>query len=112
MTTQSEKLCVTPQRQIFSTPAKDRHQSISIAQVRVIVRLRPFLPHEISSRNGHPISCVSLQESEASPSNEVTVLLKDQATRLNLWIRDLKFSILGFRMSNWYFPVDVAEMSA
>ncbi|XP_042054170.1 kinesin-like protein KIN-10B [Salvia splendens] len=84
MATQPEKLCVTPtQRQTFSTPAKYRHQSISIAQVRVIVRLRPFLPHEISSRNGRPISCVSLQESEASSSNEVTVLLKDQETSRN-----------------------------
>ncbi|KAG6430430.1 hypothetical protein SASPL_108497 [Salvia splendens] len=83
MATQPEKLCFTPQRQIFSTPAKDRHQSISIAQVRVIVRLRPFLPHEISTRNGYPISCVSLQESEDSSSNEVTVLLKEQETSRN-----------------------------
>ncbi|KAI3474808.1 hypothetical protein Pfo_030067, partial [Paulownia fortunei] len=51
-------------------------------KVRVIVKLRPFLPQEISSRNGNPISCVSLQESESS-CDEVTVLLKDQETSRN-----------------------------
>ncbi|KAL0451150.1 UNVERIFIED_CONTAM: Kinesin-like protein KIN-10B [Sesamum latifolium] len=39
-------------------------------------------PQEISSVNGSPISCVSLQESEPS-SDEVTVLLKDQETSRN-----------------------------
>ncbi|KAH6826426.1 hypothetical protein C2S53_013520 [Perilla frutescens var. hirtella] len=84
MATQPDNLCVTPtQAESFSTPAKNRHHPISIAKVRVIVRLRPFLSHEISSRNGNPISCVSLQESDTSSSDEVTVLLKDQVTSRN-----------------------------
>ncbi|XP_057778908.1 kinesin-like protein KIN-10C [Salvia miltiorrhiza] len=78
MATQPQNRCVTPTQ--LQTPAKDRHNPTSIAQVRVIVRLRPFLSHEVSSRNEHPISCVSLH---TSSSNEVSVLLKDQETSRN-----------------------------
>lgn len=69
----------------ISTPAKNRHQQPgSISKVRVIVRVRPFLPQEFSSRNGEqPASCISLVDQESEPSgDEVTVFLKDQETRL------------------------------
>ncbi|XP_051130448.1 kinesin-like protein KIN-10B [Andrographis paniculata] len=61
----------------FSTPVKFHPQTCSISKVRVVVRVRPFLAHEISSRNGNASSCVSLLESESS-FEEVTLLLKDQ----------------------------------
>ncbi|KAL0338312.1 UNVERIFIED_CONTAM: Kinesin-like protein KIN-10B [Sesamum angustifolium] len=70
------------QAESLSTPAKNHHHPSSISKVRVVLRIRPFLPQEISSINGSPISCVSLQESEPS-SDEVTVLLKDQDTSRN-----------------------------
>ncbi|PIN11978.1 Plus-end-directed kinesin ATPase [Handroanthus impetiginosus] len=70
------------QAEMFSTPAKSHSQPTSISKVRVIIRIRPFLHQEISSRNGNPISCVSLQELESS-GDEVTVLLKDQETSRN-----------------------------
>lgn len=49
----------------------------------MILRIRPFLSREISSTNGNPISCVSLQEAGTPSSDEVTVLLKDQETSRN-----------------------------
>ncbi|KAK6140296.1 hypothetical protein DH2020_025992 [Rehmannia glutinosa] len=83
MAAQAENFPITPiQAESLSTPGKNHHQHSSISKVRVIVRLRPFLPQEISSRNGNPISCVSIQESESS-FDEVTVLLKDQETSRN-----------------------------
>lgn len=59
------------------------------SKVRVVVRVRPFLPHEAAaaatSGKGGPASCVSVLGRRASgssaPDDEVTVHLKDQATR-------------------------------
>ncbi|KAL7136456.1 hypothetical protein ABFS83_10G032100 [Erythranthe nasuta] len=65
-----------------STPGKNHHPPSSISKVRVIVRVRPFLPRELSSRNGNLISCVSLRESDSS-SDEVTLFLKDHETSRN-----------------------------
>ncbi|KAL7095616.1 hypothetical protein ACP275_10G035400 [Erythranthe tilingii] len=65
-----------------STPGKNHHPPSSISKVRVIVRVRPFLPRELSSRNGNLISSVSLRESDSS-SDEVTLLLKDHETSRN-----------------------------
>ncbi|KAK6140247.1 hypothetical protein DH2020_026045 [Rehmannia glutinosa] len=83
MAAQAENFPITPiQAESLSTPGKNHHQPSSISKVRVVVRLRPFLSQEISSINGNPISCISIQESESS-FDEVTVLLKDQETSRN-----------------------------
>ncbi|KAL8483907.1 hypothetical protein ACS0TY_026553 [Phlomoides rotata] len=70
------------EEEIFTTPAKIHHRSCSVAKVRVIVRLRPFLSQEISSKNGNPIPCATLQGSDSS-SDEVTLHLKDPDTSRN-----------------------------
>ncbi|KAG5550217.1 hypothetical protein RHGRI_015247 [Rhododendron griersonianum] len=62
------------------TPAKP---SSSISKVRVIIRVRPFLPHETASRNGNSTPCVSVLGSELDSTQEVTVHLKDPETSRN-----------------------------
>ncbi|KAF7143137.1 hypothetical protein RHSIM_Rhsim05G0192700 [Rhododendron simsii] len=62
------------------TPAKP---SSSISKVRVIIRVRPFLPHETASRNGNSTPCVSVLDSELDSTQEVTVHLKDPETSRN-----------------------------
>ncbi|GAU21849.1 hypothetical protein TSUD_176950 [Trifolium subterraneum] len=57
---------------------------ISVSKVRVIVRVRPFLPHEITSRNGaDPVSCISLLDQDSQLRDEVAVYLKDPYTSRN-----------------------------
>ncbi|KAK4478564.1 hypothetical protein RD792_014048 [Penstemon davidsonii] len=68
------------QAEFFSTPSKNQYQTSSISRVRVIVRVRPFLPQEITSRNGNPSPCISPMGEEF---DEVTVLLKDQESSRN-----------------------------
>ncbi|OMO97193.1 hypothetical protein COLO4_14798 [Corchorus olitorius] len=71
METQSLKL---------STPSK---QAI-VSKVRVVVRVRPFLPQEIASRNGNSKSCISLLDhQDRDSSDEVSVHLKDPYTSRN-----------------------------
>ncbi|KAL3642500.1 hypothetical protein CASFOL_013315 [Castilleja foliolosa] len=85
MATQAEIFPITRTNaeKTFSTPAKNHHQPITpISKVRVVLKLRPFLPLEISSRNGNPNSCVTIQDSESSV-DEITVLLKDHDTSRN-----------------------------
>lgn len=68
----------------FSNPSKGKSlnsQSSSISKVRVVIRVRPFLPQEISGKHGDPISCVSVVDSDSKSCDEVTVHLKDQQTR-------------------------------
>ncbi|KAL6336740.1 hypothetical protein AAG906_036054 [Vitis piasezkii] len=56
-------------------------QSTSISKVRVIVRVRPFLPHEIAAaKNGNPISCASVLDQDCESGEEVVVHLNDQET--------------------------------
>ncbi|KAK4801048.1 hypothetical protein SAY86_021535 [Trapa natans] len=55
-------------------------EQFSVSKVRVVVRVRPFLPQEISSRSGDPVSCVSVLDREFGSSEEVSVYLKDQLT--------------------------------
>ncbi|KAL1359644.1 kinesin-like protein KIN-10B [Arachis hypogaea] len=51
------------------------------SKVRVIVRVRPFLPQEISSKNGDPVPCVSVLDQDfESAEDEVAVYLKDPQT--------------------------------
>lgn len=52
-----------------------------ISKVRVIVRVRPFLPHEITAKNGNPSSCISVVDQDCDPREEVTVRLKDPDSR-------------------------------
>lgn len=71
----------TCQTENFSTPGKiGQLESALVTKVKVIVRVRPFLPQEINSRDGKPISCVSVLNSESEPSEDVTVHLKDYET--------------------------------
>ncbi|XP_075638465.1 kinesin-like protein KIN-10B isoform X2 [Castanea sativa] len=66
-----------------STPTKSTNYSIS--KVRVIVRVRPFLFHEISGKNDDPKPCISVLDQEIceSSSEEVAVYLKDKETSRN-----------------------------
>ncbi|CAI9760758.1 unnamed protein product [Fraxinus pennsylvanica] len=77
----------TTQMENLYTPSKihSQHQQPgSISKVRVIIRVRPFLPHEISSTNAYPISCISLLNSESETfGDEVTVHLQDPETSRN-----------------------------
>lgn len=57
-------------------------EQFSVSKVRVVVRVRPFLPHEIASRSGVPISCVSVLDRGLGSADDVSVYLKDQLTRL------------------------------
>lgn len=55
-----------------------------ISNVRVIVRVRPFLAHETALQDEHTIPCVSVlaANAEIDSPDEVSVHLKDQETRL------------------------------
>ncbi|XP_065636086.1 kinesin-like protein KIN-10B isoform X2 [Quercus suber] len=65
-----------------STPTKSTNYSIS--KVRVIVRVRPFLFHEISGKNDDPKPCISVLDQECESScEEVAVYLKDKDTSRN-----------------------------
>ncbi|KAM7468080.1 hypothetical protein LguiB_015642 [Lonicera macranthoides] len=86
MATQQVNQLDTPQRDYYTTPAKPSTKSSSSisSTVRVIVRVRPFLPDETIGRN--PTPCVSLlNNSQFDPNveDEVTVHLKDQGTSRN-----------------------------
>jgi kinesin family protein 22 len=66
------------------TPNKisNNNNPISVSKVRVIVRVRPFLPHEITRRNcADPVSCISLVDQDFQSRDEVAVYLKDPHTR-------------------------------
>lgn len=94
MATQQVNQLDTPQRDYYTTPAKHSTKSSSSisSMVRVIVRVRPFLPYETNGRN--PTPCVSLlNNSQFDPNveDEVTVHLKDQGTRY-IYIAFLNFS--------------------
>ncbi|XP_059463167.1 kinesin-like protein KIN-10B [Corylus avellana] len=55
----------------------------SISKVRVIVRVRPFLPHEISDKNNDRTPCVSVLDQDSEYGEEVAVYLKDKDTSRN-----------------------------
>ncbi|KAI4354488.1 hypothetical protein L6164_003343 [Bauhinia variegata] len=61
------------------TPSKPSNPS-SISKVRVVVRVRPFLPQEISARNGNPVPCISILDQDLESPEEVAVYLKDTET--------------------------------
>ncbi|KAM1037932.1 hypothetical protein ACFX13_033417 [Malus domestica] len=66
-----------------ATPAKSANPN-SISKVRVIVRVRPFLPQEIAAGNGDQTPCASVVEQESdSSAEEVVVYLKDKDTSRN-----------------------------
>ena len=68
----------------FSDTTRDDSESCvftSISKVRVIVRVRPFLPHEIAAaKNGNPTSCTSILDQDCESGEEVVVHLNDQET--------------------------------
>ncbi|KAI9115964.1 hypothetical protein K1719_012894 [Acacia pycnantha] len=61
------------------TPLKPSNPK-SISKVRVIIRVRPFLPHEISARNGNSSACISVLDLDSESPEEITVYLKDPET--------------------------------
>ncbi|KAL5807120.1 hypothetical protein ACOSQ3_030008 [Xanthoceras sorbifolium] len=65
-----------------NTPAKAMVTN-STSKVRVVVRVRPFLPQEIAARNGNPKPCISVLENDVETCNEVAVHLKDPDTIRN-----------------------------
>lgn len=64
----------------FGTPAKSMETN-SVSKVRVIVRVRPFLPQEILSKDGNLKSCISVLDQNFGPCDEVAVHLSDPHTR-------------------------------
>ncbi|GMI69771.1 hypothetical protein like AT5G02370 [Hibiscus trionum] len=72
METQSVNLLGTPSKQA------------AVSKVMVVVRVRPFLPREITARNGNSKSCVFLLgHQDNDSSDEVSVHLKDPNTSRN-----------------------------
>ncbi|XP_019090363.1 PREDICTED: kinesin-like protein KIN-10B isoform X3 [Camelina sativa] len=67
------------------TPAKAKVlDSSSNSKVRVVLRVRPFLPREISDESGDRVlSCVSVTDGDDDDSSHVTVHLKDPDTCRN-----------------------------
>ncbi|KAG0469265.1 hypothetical protein HPP92_018593 [Vanilla planifolia] len=59
---------------------KYQHSTLSSSHVRVVLRVRPFLPSEIHRDGTKPVPCVSLID---QVGEEVTVHLKDQCTSRN-----------------------------
>nr|XP_019706518.2 kinesin-like protein KIN-10C isoform X2 [Elaeis guineensis] len=53
------------------------------SRVRVVLRVRPFLPSEIESKERSPIPCITLLDQENHIGQEVTVHIKDQWTSRN-----------------------------
>jgi kinesin family protein 22 len=53
----------------------------SISKVRVVVRVRPLLPHEISGKNSDLTPWVSVLDQDSEYREEVAVYLKDKDTR-------------------------------
>ncbi|XP_050912847.1 kinesin-like protein KIN-10B isoform X2 [Lathyrus oleraceus] len=64
------------------TPNKPSNNPISASKVRVIVRVRPFLPHEFTSSSNR-VSCISLLDQDSQSQDEVAVYLKDPYTSRN-----------------------------
>lgn len=76
----------TTQTAKSNTPAVKTNPN-SISKVRVIVRVRPFLPHEIAVKNEDQTPCVSVLEEECQSADEVAVYLKDKETRSGIfWV--------------------------
>ncbi|XP_027351286.1 LOW QUALITY PROTEIN: kinesin-like protein KIN-10B [Abrus precatorius] len=67
-----------------NTPKKPSNTTISVSKVRVIVRVRPFLTHQVTAKNDHPVSCISVSDQDFhSSQDEVAVYLKDPQTSRN-----------------------------
>ncbi|KNA17503.1 hypothetical protein SOVF_079200 [Spinacia oleracea] len=71
------------------TPAKPSKPKTMISNVRVIVRVRPFLAHETALQDEHTIPCVSVlaANAEIDSPDEVSVHLKDQETSRQEWYK-------------------------
>ncbi|KAG1337703.1 kinesin-like protein KIN-10C [Cocos nucifera] len=53
------------------------------SRVRVVLRVRPFLPSEIKAKEKSPIPCITLLDQENRIGQEVTIHIKDQWTSRN-----------------------------
>lgn len=66
--------------EILAPAASTNHSAIS--KVRVVARVRPFLPLEGSVKSYRvPVSCISVLDQAQISQEEVTVHLKDPETR-------------------------------
>lgn len=66
--------------EIFAPAASTNNSAIS--KVRVVARVRPFLPLEGSVKSSRvPVSCISVLDQARISQEEVTVHLKDPETR-------------------------------
>ncbi|KAF3452951.1 hypothetical protein FNV43_RR03384 [Rhamnella rubrinervis] len=61
------------------TPVKANPNSIP--KVKVIVRVRPFLPHEITVKDEDQTPFISALQQERQSADEVSVYLQDKETR-------------------------------
>ncbi|KAJ4842674.1 hypothetical protein Tsubulata_014893 [Turnera subulata] len=76
-------LSTTPRRPFKHNPDPTTN-NFSGSKVRVIIRARPFLPHEIAATKATPTPCASVLTPDAvSSDGEVTVHLKDPDTSRN-----------------------------
>ncbi|TXG58612.1 hypothetical protein EZV62_016441 [Acer yangbiense] len=66
-----------------NTPAKAMVANSTSSRVRVVVRVRPFLPQEIAAKNGNPKPCISVLDNDLESCEEVAVHLKDPDTIRN-----------------------------
>uniref|UniRef100_A0A803N602 Kinesin-like protein n=1 Tax=Chenopodium quinoa TaxID=63459 RepID=A0A803N602_CHEQI len=71
------------------TPAKSAKSSTKVSKVRVIVRVRPFLSHEIASISKDSVPCVSTLTDNGGLDfdHEVSIHLKDQETSRQEWYK-------------------------
>ncbi|XP_020576441.1 kinesin-like protein KIN-10C [Phalaenopsis equestris] len=67
-----------------SPMTRTRSTTFPSSHIRVLLRVRPFLPQEIEKDGSKPISCISLVN---QAGEEVNVHLKDQITIRNEWYK-------------------------
>ncbi|KAK1285421.1 Armadillo repeat-containing kinesin-like protein 1 [Acorus calamus] len=65
------------------TPSKNQHSHLKMSKVRVVVRIRPFLPSEVDSEGRDLVPCVSVLDQADETSEEVAVHIKDQWSSRN-----------------------------
>ncbi|XP_037492430.1 kinesin-like protein KIN-10B [Jatropha curcas] len=71
---------LTTPRSLKTCPLEKPMDANFISKVRVIARVRPFLPQEITAKNSNPSSCISVIHRDCESRDEVTVRLKDPDT--------------------------------
>ncbi|KAK1271640.1 Kinesin-like protein FLA10 [Acorus gramineus] len=67
----------------LKTPSKNQHSHLKMSKVRVVVRIRPFLPSEVDPEGRDPVPCVSVLDQADETSEEVAVHIKDHWSSRN-----------------------------